>query len=368
MSNILVWSEQLSKHLFVHLTSCFHPISETPRSIHRPHTCPTQKPPKSRKYSNAWSHGNPGQAPGLRSFLAKLIRRQVDVLRSLVDCQCSSKSLWAKMMADHGKPEKLRCNLRQATGMSTTKECLIKSILNCKSQNNKNLKQRAQGIQGELQLQKNTCILYEWMLYVIYLSGWKKLSKHLFVQLTSCFHPISETPRSIHRPHTCPTQKPPKSRKYSEVWSHGNPGQAPGLRSFNANVIVSQVDASHCLVDFQCSSKSLWTNMMADHGKPEKLQCNLRQATGMSTTKECLIKSIWKRKFENNKNLKQRPQGSQGEPLLQKILVWMNIIVCLTYLSGLENCQSTCSSTSHFAFIPFQKLLDASTGPAPVQH
>ena len=32
------------------------------------------------------------------------------------------------------------------------------------------------------------------------------------------------------------------------------------------------------------------------------------------------------------------------------------------------SCQSTCSSTLHFAFILFQRLLDASTDPAPVQH
>ena len=45
-----------------------------------------------------------------------------------------------------------------------------------------------------------------------------------------------------------------------EAWSHRPPCQAPGLCSFLANVIPTQVDCRDSLVDFQCFRKGLWTH------------------------------------------------------------------------------------------------------------
>ena len=54
------------------------------------------------------------------------------------------------------------------------------------------------------------------------------------------------------------------------------PCQAPGLGSFIANVILSQVHVRNRIVDFQCFGKGLWTKTMANHVKPENLQGDLR--------------------------------------------------------------------------------------------
>ena len=55
------------------------------------------------------------------------------------------------------------------------------------------------------------------------------------------------------------------------------PCQAPGLCSFIADFIVSQVNLRQRFVDFQCFGKGLWTTRMANHVKPENLQSNLPQ-------------------------------------------------------------------------------------------
>ena len=49
-----------------------------------------------------------------------------------------------------------------------------------------------------------------------------------------------------------------------EAWSHRPSSQAPGLRSFVANVIEFQVEVRHRLIDFQRFGKGLWTKMMSN--------------------------------------------------------------------------------------------------------
>ena len=87
----------------------------------------------------------------------------------------------------------------------STKECLI--ILLCIFYIYKKLKQRSQGIQGELQLKERD--LYTCMLYFMYLSGFKNCQNPCSstFHLPSWFQPNSKTFRSIHRPHKCPTQR-----------------------------------------------------------------------------------------------------------------------------------------------------------------
>ena len=114
---------------------------------------------------------------------------------------------------------------------------------------------------------------------------------------SSCFHPISMTllerctgPMPEH-----PTpEHPSTSTKVSQVssttgtprdsilfhrfeaGSHRPPCQAPGLGSFIANVVLSQVNVHNGLVDCQCFGKGLRTKTMANHAKPENLQGDLR--------------------------------------------------------------------------------------------
>ena len=109
---------------------------------------------------------------------------------------------------------------------------------------------------------------------------------------SSCFHPISMT---LLERTTGPTPKhPSNSTKVSQVssttgtplhsilfhcfeaWSHKPLCQAPGLGSFIANIIESQVDVCNRVVDFQCFGKGLWTKTVANHAKPENLQGDLR--------------------------------------------------------------------------------------------
>ena len=106
--------------------------------------------------------------------------------------------------------------------------------------------------------------------------------------LLSCFHPISMTlferstgPTPEHLSNTTNVSEVSNSTGtpldsiflyHSETWSHNPASQAPGLGSFRANVIVSQVNVLQSLVDFECFGKGLWTKTVANHAKAENLQ------------------------------------------------------------------------------------------------
>ena len=110
---------------------------------------------------------------------------------------------------------------------------------------------------------------------------------------------FSKDPLAQHL-NTCPT--PLMSQKFSnstgtpldsiflyhsETWSHNPASQAPGLGSFRANVIVSQVNVLQSLVDFECFGKGLWTK---NGGQPCE---SWELATLSAVTNEWISTSSW---------------------------------------------------------------------------
>ena len=155
--------------------------------------------------------------------------------------------------------------------------------------------------QGEFQPKQDIA----WYLYILefsssFTSVRTTYPVPLFILFPSQFNYSSG---EMGRPDTCPTAL--KSHKSPTPLVHhlihlilfyfnvSRPGatdplcQAPGLCSFLANFIATQIDVRNRLVDFQCFGKGLWTRTMANHVKPENLQGDLRHYhKAMSTTKD----------------------------------------------------------------------------------
>ena len=119
----------------------------------------------------------------------------------------------------------------------------------------------------------------------------------------------------MHRPDTCPTAlgTPLDSILVHrlEVWRRRPASQAPGLCSFLAKFIMSQVDAPHTFVDFQCFGKGLWTK---NDGKPCETWKILRtyQAICDTNIKPCPPPKIWTK----------ITSGCQGEFPPKQDIVW----------------------------------------------
>ena len=129
------------------------------------------------------SHRPPCQAPGLGSFLANVVYRQVNVRQRFVDFQCFCEGLWTKTMANHAKHEnheKFKRDLRQHTALSTTTQ--LKSTNNWSKD-----REQIWGNQGELQLKR--CSYFR--LLVRYINHYSSSFKNaLPIPLPSCFHPM----------------------------------------------------------------------------------------------------------------------------------------------------------------------------------
>ena len=142
---------------------------------------------------------------------------------------------------------------------------------------------------------------------------------------------------------------------HSETWSHKPASQAPGLGSFIANCIVWQVNVRKSLVDFQCFGKGLWTKTMSIHVKPENLQGNLPQYIAMSTTTQ------WSLDHE----VKIKRCKKHCSISVKKICKYTLHLLGWNFSLALQVSELSPPSHLHLPPIPFQRLLERSSGPTP---
>ena len=147
----------------------------------------------------------------------------------------------------------------------------------------------------------------------------------------------------------------PFSLHHSETWSHRPPCQTPGFCPFSADAIPWQVDVH--LVDFQCFGKGLRTTKMANHFKPENLQCDLRQSyKAMSTTKH-----IWSQDHESKSMFMSRSlvlMSADDLPAGRFLDFWMDIRSNLISIEANHNLSTCQKETYIFLFSsPFILIL-----------
>ena len=227
-----------------------------------------------------WRRRPASQAPGLCSFLAKFILSQVYVRNRVVDFQCFGKGLWTKNDGKPCEPEKSwELTRRSATPVKVKVNFRQNKILFDDLYFNFSL-----AVKCQKTLPRPTfhlaSIPFQWLF-------WKDAQAR---------HPSNSTEVSQV---SNTTATPLDSMRFHrlEVWRRRPASQAPGLCSFLAKFILSQVDAPHTFVDFQCFGKGLWT---INDGKPCATWKILRTCKAICDTniKPCPPSRLWSQDHE----------------------------------------------------------------------